>query len=94
MSGRNYYEPEQNDEKKTVMNMDGKEITFYDRMGYQTYDVLIEGKKYALLMKKYNSSPTLDGDNSVQVQAGYDRLILGLELDFSVHLKEILPAKK
>jgi hypothetical protein len=94
MSGRNYYEPEQNDEKKTVMNMDGKEISFYDRMGYQTHDVLIGGKKYPLLMKNYNSSPTLDGDNSVQVQVGYDRLILGMELDFSIQLKEILPEKK
>lgn len=94
MSGRNYYEPEQNDEKKTVMNMDGKEISFYDRMGYQTHDVLIGGKKYPLLMKNYNSSPTLDGEYSLQVQVGYDRLILGMELDFSIQLKEILPAKK
>jgi hypothetical protein len=30
----------------------------------------------------------------VLVQVGYDRLILGMELDFSIQLKEILPAKK
>lgn len=94
MSGRNYYETEQDDEKKTVMTMDGKEITFYDRMGFQTHMVTIGGKKYPLLMKPYNSSPTLDGENSVSVQVGYDRLILSMELGFSIQLKEILPAKK
>jgi hypothetical protein len=94
LSARNYYEPEQNEEMRTVMNMDGKEISFYDMMGYQTHDVLIGGKKYPLLMKHYSSSPTLDGDNSVMVQVGYDRLILCMVLDFSIQLKEIILAKK
>ncbi|HMO32714.1 MAG TPA: hypothetical protein PKE63_01100 [Lacibacter sp.] len=94
MSGLNYFEPEQNDEKKTVMVMDGKEISFYDRLGYETQPVKVGKKTVQLLMKKYNSSPTLDGENSVYVQVGYDRLILGMELGFHIQLKEILPAKK
>lgn len=89
MSGFNYVEPEQNEEKKTEMQMDGSAITFYDLLGYQSFPVKVGNRTINLLSKHFNNSRRLDGDNSVVVQVGDNRLILEMALGFSITLKEI-----
>lgn len=93
LSHKNWYEPGMNDDRSTLMNMTGTEMKFYKPMENAGYlPVKMQGKTYQIPVYRYNNSKDGTGNYNVYVQDEADvLLILKMNLDFEIELKEIIP---
>lgn len=95
VTGRNFYEPQQDKDKKTIMIMDGQPISFYDNAEQLGgHKVTVNGKAFYLLTKTYNNAPDMKGNRSLIIQAAGSQLILSMNLTFTIQLQHIITARQ
>jgi|GEM_PF-4661212 len=96
LSSKNWYEPASAEDRSTVMNMTGTEEKFYKNAeNFEYLKVKANDETYLLPVYRFNNAKDGTGTYSVYVQDNsFCPLIIKMNLDFEIELKEIVPVKK
>lgn len=74
---------------RTVMIMDGEELTFYAYPKHEGFPVLVGQKNIQLRTQRMSNSAQGEGNKEVRFIPGNHRLITAMKLNFTIELKEI-----
>lgn len=93
LSGKNYYEPDDTNNYSTLMNLGAIETNMYLIDKPRTISVRCGNDRINIPVKTFNSAKDGTDDYELLVQDnGLNRLIILMNLDFEIVLKEIIPA--